>query len=138
MKAANAGLGALALVLALAAAAPLAARAAAAAGEKPAAGGEEMDWQSWVQQLQESADKVRDLRRINAKMDDEVSAMRSRRYPRGEEKQRLLDAQVRAKDDLAEAETQHLDLVEQARQADVPAGLLQDYEEVEELPAADE
>lgn len=137
MKAANAGLGALALVWALGIATPFAAHGAPA-GQKPAAGGEEMDWQSWVQQLQESADKVRDLRRINAKMDDEVSAMRSRRYPRGEEKQRLLDAQGRARDDLAEAEALHTDLLEQARQADVPPGLLQDYEEVAELPAADE
>ena len=60
----------------------------------------------------------------------------SRRYPRGEEKARLLAANERAKKDLAEAEAQLPELVEQARQAGVPQGLLQDYEDLADEYAA--
>ncbi|MCL4683976.1 hypothetical protein KJ059_04390 [Myxococcota bacterium] len=92
-----------------------------------------MDWSEWISALAESREKVRSLRATVAKMDAEVSRMRSRRYPRGEEKERLLAASERANAALADAEAAHPALLEQARQAGVPAGLLQDFEE---LPAA--
>jgi hypothetical protein len=136
---------ALACALALAAAAPAAAEdtgrapapARAGASAEKAGGEEAMDWPAWIEQLETSAGKVRGLRRTVAKFQAEVSAMISRRYPRGEEKERLLTAQARAIEDLAEAEAQHAELLEQARQADVPQGLLMDYEDLEEMPAAD-
>ena len=91
------------------------------------------DWSTWVATLEESAQKVRSLRKIHAALEADVSRMRSRRYPRGEERERLLAAYGRAQSQLAEAEANHPALLEQARQAGVPLGLLQDFEEI---PAA--
>jgi hypothetical protein len=139
MNARNALLGLLACTLTLAAATPAGAQAggrAAAAGN--AAADESEDWASWIQTLDESAKKLRDLRRIEGQLQDEVDKAVSRRYPRGEEKQRLLAAHQRAQHDLAEAEQEHPELLEQARQAGVPQGLLQDYEDVAEAPASNE
>jgi hypothetical protein len=140
MKRTIARAGLLACALA-AAAAPVPARAEAeraAPGADDSLRDESQDWASWVQQLDESARKLRELRRIESQLQAEIDKAISRRYPRGEEKQRLLDAHERAKADLAEAEQQHPDLLEQARQAGVPQGLLQDYEDVAEAPASEE
>lgn len=91
------------------------------------------DWSTWVATLEESAQQVRSLRKITADLESDVSRMRSRRYPRGEERERLLAAYERARTQLEEAEANHPALLEQARQAGVPQGVLQDFEEI---PAA--
>jgi hypothetical protein len=91
------------------------------------------DWSEWISTLAESQENVRSLRATVAKMEAEVSRMRSRRYPRGEERARLLTASERASSELEEAETRHPELLEEARQAGVPQGLLQDFEAI---PAA--
>ncbi|MEB2343108.1 MAG: hypothetical protein OZ948_00015 [Deltaproteobacteria bacterium] len=118
------------LVAGLAAPLAAAAQAASAAGAASAAPDASQDWASWIQTLDESAKKLRELRRIEGQLQDEVDKAISRRYPRGAEKERLLAALARAQADLAEAEQQHPELLEQARQAGVPQGLLQDYEDL--------
>lgn len=111
--------------------------AAEAAGDAPDAE-ESQDWASWIQQLDDAAKKLRELRGIEGELQDEVDKAISRRYPRGAEKERLMAALERAEADLAEAEEQYPELLEQARQAGVPQGLLQDYEDVTEAPASNE
>jgi len=138
MNARNALLGLLACALMVAAAAPAPAAAGAAAESESAAPDEPQDWASWIKTLDDSAKKLHELRRIEGKLQDDVEKAVSRRYPRGEEKQRLLAAHERAKADLEEAEQQHPELLEQARQAGVPQGLLQDYEDLAEAPASEE
>lgn len=97
---------------------------------------ESSDWASWVKTLEEHARKLRELRKTADALQAEVDRAKSRRYPRGAERARLFDAHARAQRDLAEAEAQLPELLEQARQAGVPQGLLQDYEDlVEEHPA---
>ncbi len=91
------------------------------------------DWSTWIGELEKSAQKVRSLRETTAALEADVSRMRSRRYPRGEERARLEAAYERARTQLEEAETAHPALLEQARQAGVPQGMLQDFEEI---PAA--
>ena len=91
------------------------------------------DWSAWVDMLEESAKQVRSLRKVTAALESDVSRMRSRRYPRGEERERLLAAYERARTQLEEAEVNHPALLEQARQAGVPQGILRDFEEI---PAA--
>lgn len=111
------------------------------AGSPPTAGAQapeetletQEDWSTWIATLEESAQKVRSLRKITADLESDVSRMRSRRYPRGEERERLLAAYERAQTQLEEAEANHPTLLEQARQSGVPLGLLQDFEEI---PAA--
>jgi len=140
MNARNALLGLLACALAVSAAAPARAQAAAsaAAESEGAMPDESQDWASWIKTLDDSARKLRELRRTESQLQDAIDKAISRRYPRGEEKQRLLAAHERAKADLAEAEQQHPELLEQARQAGVPQGLLQDYEDLPEAPASEE
>jgi hypothetical protein len=132
--------GLLACALLSGAGAPAAAEAPAraAAPEQSAVPDESQDWASWIQRLEESAQKLRDLRRIERQLQGEVDEAKIRRYPRGEDKARLLAALERAQKDRAEAEEQHPELLEQARQAGVPQGLLQDYEVLTETPAAAE
>lgn len=91
------------------------------------------DWSTWIGELEKSAQKVRSLRETTAALEADVSRMRSRRYPRGEERARLEAAYERARTQLEEAEAAHPALLEQARQAGVPQGILQDFEEI---PAA--
>lgn len=144
MRTRNARLALLAgALLAAGAMAPFdAAAQSAAAGSRSARTSsqaeEPLDWDDWIQRLDDSARKLRELRRIEAKLSAEVERAKSRRYPRGEERQRLFDAWERARNDLAQAELAHPELLEQARQAGVPAGLLQDYEDVDEAPASPE
>lgn len=91
------------------------------------------DWSTWISEIEKSAQKVRSLRETTAALEADVSRMRSRRYPRGEERARLEAAYERARTQLEEAEAAHPALLEQARQAGVPQGILQDFEEI---PAA--
>lgn len=131
--------GALTCVLVTGLAGPVhaAAPANSATGTARAAPDASQDWSSWIKTLDESAKKLRELSRIEGQLQDEVDKAISRRYPRGAEKERLLAALERAQADLAEAQQQHPELLEQARQAGVPQGLLQDYEDLaDESPAA--
>jgi hypothetical protein len=93
----------------------------------------EEDWSTWIGTLEESAQNLRSLRKVTGELQAEVARMNIRRYPRGEEKERLLAAFERAQTQLGEAEANHPELLEQARQAGVPQGMLQDFEDV---PAA--
>lgn len=121
----------------LASAAPAAAEPPGAADRAPAAAPDESaDWATWIQQLETEAKKLRELRSTEAALQEEVGRALSRRYPRGAEKDRLLAAHERARDDLAETQQQLAELTEQARQAGVPQGMLQDYEELAEPPPA--
>jgi hypothetical protein len=113
--------------------------AGAATDATSAASEESQDWSSWIKTLDDGAKKLRELRKIEGQLQEEVDKAISRRYPRGAEKERLLAALERAKADLAEAEEQYPEQIEQARQAGVPQGLLQDYEDLaEEAPASNE
>jgi methylthioribose-1-phosphate isomerase len=137
MNAMKTWLGLLACAGMLAAGAPAQAQPAGAGAEAPAEATEDAtDWASWIQQLEAEAKKLRELRKTEAALAQEVSRARSRRYPRGEERQRLFDAHERARKDLDETERHLGELTEQARQAGVPQGMLQDYEELAESPAS--
>lgn len=119
-------------------AAPMAAAQAsgARAGIEASQDGDSDDWSSWVQTIEEHAQKLRELRKTEGALQAEVDRAKARRYPRGEERERLFAAHARAQKDLAEAEAQLPELLEQARQAGVPQGLLEDYEDLaEEHPA---
>lgn len=131
------GLLLLACLAMLAGVAPAAAQPPSAAGATDAAAADESaDWPTWIQQLETEAKKLRELRKTEAALQEEVGRALSRRYPRGAEKERLLAAHQRAQHDLAETQEQLAELTEQARQAGVPQGMLQDYEELAEPPPA--
>jgi hypothetical protein len=123
----------------LASAPPAGAQAASADTNAEAAASDESeesnDWAGWIQTLEQEAKELGQLRKTEAALQAEVAEAIARRRPRGEEKERLLAAHLRAQKDLGEAEAQFPDLVEQARQAGVPQGLLQDYEDLAEPPA---
>jgi hypothetical protein len=120
----------------LLATAPLAAAQSAgvAADPEAAAPDESDDWAGWIQTLEQEAKELGQLRKTQAALQAEVDKANTRRYPRGEEKERLLAANLRAQKDLGEAQAEFPDLIEQARQAGVPQGLLQDYEDLAEPP----
>lgn len=124
------GLGILGFGLLLATAMPVRAEAPKSAGVTAPDHEVSADWATWTETLAESAQKVRSLRAKVTEMDAEVSRMRSRRYPRGEERARLLAAFERARTELEEAEASHPLLLEEARQAGVPQGMLQEFEEI--------
>lgn len=120
------------LCAALLASAPLASAQSAGVEADPAATASDGsdDWSSWIQTLEQEGKKLAELRKTHAALQAEVDKANARRYPRGEEKERLLAANMRAQKDLGEVEAQFPELVEQARQAGVPQGLLQDYEDL--------
>jgi hypothetical protein len=137
MNATKGVLGLLAAAALASAAPPAAAQGSGGAGGTTAAAiDESQDWATWIQQLEDEARKLRELRKTEAALQEEVGRALSRRRPRGEEKARLLAARDRAVADLAAAERQLGALTEQARQAGVPQGMLQDYEELAESPAS--
>lgn len=127
----------------LACAALLAATPPASAQERADASGAEAiapdpgaDWATWIGTLEDEAKKLRELEKTVAALDAEVSRARSRRYPRGAERERLFAAHERARNDLADARRQLPELLEQARRAGVPQGMLQEYEALAETPAS--
>lgn len=107
-----------------------------AADARIAAPAEGADWASWIRTLEDEAKKLRELEKTASALDAEVSRARSRRYPRGAERERLFAAHERAHDDLAAARRQLPELLEQARRAGVPQGMLQEYEALAETPAS--
>jgi len=137
MNATKTLLGLVACAAMLAAAPPAGAQGAAGAkpGADAAASAEAEDWSSWIKTLEQGAQKLRELRKTEAALQTEVGRALSRRYPRGEEKEKLLAAHARAQKDLAEAREQLPELIEQARQAGVPQGMLQEYEDLAVEPA---
>jgi len=107
---------------------PAAAGPAGAASD-PQAGA----WTPWVRTLEKSREQIREERRKVEALQQALEQAVYRRYPRGEEKARIENDLAAAKKSLAEDEAQYPDLVEQARQAGVPARILLDYED---LPAS--
>lgn len=105
-------------------------------GAEASAPDEGADWATWIRTLEDEAKKLRELEKTAAALDTEVSRARSRRYPRGAERERLFAAHERAHNDLADARRQLPELVEQARRAGVPQGMLQEYEALAETPAS--
>jgi hypothetical protein len=86
------------------------------------------DYSAWIRTLEQSEQRVKDLRARVAILQTMVDKSVSRRYPSGPPKAKMISDLAQAKQDLAEAEARHPDLLEQARHAGVPPGILQQYE----------
>ena len=128
-----AGAGLALLLVAPAAGAQTAARGDAQPPRAVAPAEEDDDWAGWMATLEESRQTVHSLRKTVHDLETEWTRAQIRRRPRGEERARLFEALERARDDLAEAEAEHPRLLEAARRAGVPQGMLSDYED---LPAS--
>jgi hypothetical protein len=100
----------------------------AAAEETP--GEEAEEWAGWLETLDESLQRIRVAQARIRELENAKGRGAHRQYPRGEAKATYLRELEQARKELAESLAQHPDLLEQARQAGVPAGVLADYEEV--------
>jgi hypothetical protein len=88
------------------------------------------DWEPWLDNVKASIERIRDAQARVRELEARKSRGAGRRYPRGEEKAQYLAALAEARTELATAESEHPDIVEQARRGGVPAGILADYEEI--------
>lgn len=119
-------ISALVVVVALAAAPPVYAQSGSAASDAAAA--EEAEQAAWVKRLDEAAARLTDARRDLARLEDAKGRGAARRYPRGEAKEKYIDQLKAAREELAKAEESMPELLEEARRAGVPNGVLDHYE----------
>jgi hypothetical protein len=96
-------------------------------GARGAAGAAD-DYSGWIRTLEQSEQRVKDLRTRVATLQDLIDKSVHRRYPRGAEKAKMIADLAQSKQALAEAEARHPDLLDQARRAGVPPGILSQYE----------
>jgi hypothetical protein len=95
----------------------------------PAAGADEPEsWAGWVQSLEKSVADIRELQAKVDEMEGTLALSHHRRWPRGEAKAKLIADLAAAREELADAREKHPEILEQARQAGVPAGVLDQYE----------
>ncbi len=99
-----------------------------AALAQPASLGDD-DVASLRRHLETEWQRVLDGRERVARAEHAVRDSRQRKYPRGEKRVELYDELEAAREDLAALEAQWPDKVEQARQAGLPAGVLQEFED---------
>jgi hypothetical protein len=84
---------------------------------------------TWVKQLDAAKARLVAARRQVAELEAARSRAITRNYPRGEARARILSDLDKAQKELDSAQQAFPDLLEQARRAGVPAGVLQSYED---------
>jgi hypothetical protein len=89
---------------------------------------EEEEQAGWVRRLDEAAARVVAAQKNIARLTDAKGRGAARRYPRGDAKEKYLDDLEAARKELAEAEEALPEVVEEARRAGVPNGVLDRYE----------
>ena len=93
-------------------------------------------------QLENARMRVQEAQQNQATAEWTYTRARTRRYPRGDALQEIINRVVEMNRERAEAETEFVALVEQARQAGVPAGPLSPYmdlaDEIRRNPAPTE
>ena len=80
--------------------------------------------QEWPQRLADAERRVREAQRNARTAKSDYGRARSRKYPRGKERQALLDRIDATRVERDEAESEFSALVEAARRDGVPAGIL--------------
>lgn len=84
----------------------------------------------WIEQLDQARQRVELARERLAEAKAALQDQRQRRYPRGEDKEELEAAVIEAQEEVAAAEAELPALLEKARRAGVPWGVLRQYEDV--------
>lgn len=91
--------------------------------------------EAWVKQLEDGRMRLRDARERVHRLEDAKGRGAARRYPRGDAKAAYIADLEAAHAELDDARRALPDLVEEARRAGVPAGVLSGYEdEIEAEP----
>lgn len=101
---------------------------ASPAPEEPAATAEEDSEAAWVKRLDEAAARLAGAQRQVEQLEGAKGKGASRRYPRGDAKAKYLDDLEAAHTELADARAALPELVEEARRAGIPNGVLDRYE----------
>lgn len=115
-----------AVVLAIGLAAPALAQPGAVAPDAAAVASDD-DPEGWVRRLDEAAARLATAQRRVAELEDAKGRSATRRYPRGEAKEKYLEQLAEAHSELADAKKALPDLLEDARRAGVPPGVLDRY-----------
>ena len=123
------------LVFGLSAAGPAAAPAAAQPAKleqresrAPSAPSESPEFDEWRTSLDEATDRLAKARESLEQAEYTWQDWRQRKYPRGARRAELLATLEAARVELAEAEKELPKLLEAARRAGVPPGVLRNYE----------
>jgi hypothetical protein len=117
-----------AVLLAIGVAAPALAQQGAVAPDDAVVVEPEDEEASWLRRLDEGAARLADAQRRVADLEGAKGRGAARRYPRGEAKEKYIEQLEAARAELAEAEEALPELVEDARRAGVPPGVLDRYE----------
>ena len=94
----------------------------------PTAAQQQAHTADWVSRLDTARQDLRATRTLVAELRADIGRMRRENYPRGDARAELLERYEKQQAHLAELELEFPELLEQARRAGVPAGILQDYE----------
>ncbi|MCU0670909.1 MAG: hypothetical protein MUF70_16390, partial [Myxococcota bacterium] len=126
---------ALALTAGLAAAPPASAQAGAT---DPGAASTEAEDETaaWMKQLEDARLRLRDASERVDRLENAKGRGAARRYPRGDAKAAYLADLAAARAERDDARRSYPDIVDDARRAGVPPGLLSDYEEEAETALA--
>jgi len=119
----------------------LAARAdAPAAKDKPAAKTADDEQAAWIQKLDEAAGRIESAQKQVEQLLAAKGRGAARRYPRGDAKEKYLKDLDEARKELADAKRSLPVLLDEARRAGVPNGILDRYESlaIESSAAADD
>lgn len=120
------GLG---IALGLALAAPLAtAQTGAVAPDETQASAEEEEQAGWIKRLDEASARISAAQREVERLEGTKGRGASRRYPRGDAKEKYLADLTAAHEELDEAKEAMPEVLEEARRAGVPNGVLDRYE----------
>lgn len=123
-------------------AAPLPASAQAGATDPGTAAGADDagdEMKAWVEQLDDARARLHDADERVARLENAKGRGAARRYPRGDAKEAYLADLAAAREERNDARRAYPEVVEDARRAGVPNGVLADYEDEAEaaLAAAD-
>jgi hypothetical protein len=99
---------------------------AAADPEAPAASsGAEAQWEHWTARIDMTKERIGVAKAVVDIWDKSYAQMIQADYPRGDARQKLLDSRDQARQQLASEEAMLPRLIEQARRAGVPPGILE-------------
>lgn len=85
-------------------------------------------WADWVRRLDEGSQHLRDAQARADQAEAAVTVMLARHYPAGEAKAKLLKEREDARADLARAQQEYPELLDEARRDGVPDNVLAPYE----------
>jgi hypothetical protein len=118
------------VVFGFALAAPAFAQSGAAVSDDPATN-EETELAGWQTRLDEALARITSARQNIERLEGAKGRGAARRYPRGDAKEKYIEELEAAREELADAEEAMPELLEEARRAGVPNGVLDRYESAE-------